>query len=297
MKVRHLAVALAMALVCGGGGVQAESVHLADGTPVRVRLKADLVSAQATEGSRVDFEVAQPVTLHGTVVIPEGSVAWGAVQLAKKGKALRFDIEGLRLPSLKDVKLRCSPKKTTNAGKDEIKVESHVGSDLGAPKGTEFSAYLDQDVTVEVGGTPGAPVSAPAPAPVIAAPAVPAQPAHAVVTPAAAPAAPVAPPAPVAAAPAVANPAPAAQSVAPAPAAAGPQPGEYITVECFSDPLGADILIDGEFHGNTPSILKIAPGKHELEYQLFGYKTHTETLTLTPGSVIRTLRTTLEKKE
>jgi hypothetical protein len=280
MKVRHLAVALALALVYGGGRMQAASVHLAEGTPVRVRLKADLLSAQATEGSRVDFEVAQPVTLQGTVVIPEGSVAWGAVQLAKMGKALRFDIEGLRLPSLKDAKLRCSPKKTTNAGKDEIKVESHVGSDLGAPKGAEFTSYLDQDVTVEVAGVPAAPVAPPAP--VAAAPAAPVQPAHPVVA-----------PAPAAAAPAVV----ASPPVASAPANAGPQPGDYVTVECFSDPLGADILIDGEFHGNTPSILKILPGKHEFEYQLFGYKTHTETLALTPGSVIHTIRVALEKKE
>jgi hypothetical protein len=275
MKVRQVVVALALVLVCGGGLVQAESVRLADGTPVRVRLKADLLSAQATEGSRVDFEVAQPVMQHGAVVIPEGSVAWGAVQLAKKGKVLRFDIERLRLPSLKDVKLRCSPQKTTNVGKNEIKIESHVGSDLGVPKGSVFAAYLDQDVTVEVAGAPAAPV-APSP-PVTVAPAVPA-----------------------AAVPPAVSPPPVAQSVSPvvpAPPAAGAQPGEYVTVECFSDPLGADILIDGEFHGNTPSILKILPGKREFEYQLFGYQAHTETLALTPGSGIRTLRVTLEKKE
>lgn len=290
MKVRHVVVALALVLVGGGGLVQAESVRLADGTPVRVRLKADLLSAQATEGSRVDFEVAQPVTHHGAVVVPEGSVAWGAVQLAKKGRALRFDIEGLRLPSLKDVKLRCSPQKTTSVGKNEIKVESHVGSDLGVAKGSEFAAYLDQDVTVEVAGAPVAPVAPPPP--VTVAPAAPAQPAHRVVTPAAVPAA--------AAPPAVSPAAPVAQSVspvAPAPPAAGAQAGEYVTVECFSDPLGADILIDGEFHGNTPSILKILPGKHIFEYQLSAYKTHSETLALTPGSGIRTLRVTLEKKE
>jgi hypothetical protein len=68
-------------------------------------------------------------------------------------------------------------------------------------------------------------------------------------------------------------------------------------VECFSDPLGADILIDSEFHGNTPSILKLLPGKHEFEYQLFGYKAHTETLALTSGSIIRTVRVALEKTE
>jgi hypothetical protein len=219
------------------------------------------------------------------VVIAEGSVAWGTVQTAKKGKALRFDIEGLRLPNLKDVKLRCSPQKTTNLGKNEIEVESHVGSDLGAPKGSEFTAYLDQDVTVEVAGAPAATV-APVP-PVTVAPAAPEQPAHPAATRAAAPAA---------VAPAAVSPPPVAP-VAPAAPTVGAQPREYITVECFSDPLGADILIDGEFHGNTPSILKVLPGKHEFEYQLLGYRAHTETLALTPGTGLRTLRVTLEKKE
>jgi hypothetical protein len=73
------------------------------------------------------------------------------------------------------------------------------------------------------------------------------------------------------------------------------QPGEYITVECFSDPLGADILIDDEYHGSTPSILKLQPGKHQIEYRLMGYKAHVESLDLTPGR-LRTVRVTLEKQ-
>lgn len=68
-------------------------------------------------------------------------------------------------------------------------------------------------------------------------------------------------------------------------------------MECFSDPLGADILIDGEFYGNTPSILKVALGNHRLEFQLAGYKTHSESLNLTPGTRFRTIRASLEKKE
>jgi hypothetical protein len=292
MKARQVVVASALVLMCRCGLVQAESVRLADGTAVHVRLKADLLSAQAAQGNRVDFEVVKPVTQDGTVVIPEGSVAWGAVQLAKAGKALRFDIEGLWLPSLKDVKLRCSPQKTANVGKDEIKVESHVGSDLGVPKGSEFVAYLDQEVTVEVAGAPAATVAL---APTVSvAPTEPAAPAHPVVTRAAEPAAaaqPAVSPAPVV------QPQTSAASAAPASPVPASQPEEYVTVECFSDPLGADILIDGEFHGNTPSIMKILSGRHEIEYQLIGYKAHTETLTLTPGSGIRTLRVTLEKKE
>jgi hypothetical protein len=68
-------------------------------------------------------------------------------------------------------------------------------------------------------------------------------------------------------------------------------------VECFSDPSAADILIDGEFYGNTPSILKVPVGKHELEIQLSGYKTYAIPLILEPGTGIRTIRASLEQKE
>jgi hypothetical protein len=285
-------VALALVLAWAAGWAPAETARLADGTPLQVRLKADLVSESAAVGNRVDLEVSRPVVLQGVVVIPDGSVAWGAVQLVKKGKALWFDVEGVRLPNLKEVKLRCSPQRTTNVSRDEIKVETQVGSDVGAAKGSEFTAYLDQDVTVDLMGAPAAPPAA------AAAPAAAPKPA-----PVAAPAPTPKPPAgaPRAAETHPSTPAPvAAPPVAPAPPVTPTveaQPGEYITVECFSDPLGADILIDGEFHGNTPSILKILPGNHQLEYQLFGYKGHTENLNLTPDTGVRTVRVTLEKKE
>ena len=66
-----------------------QPVSLPEGTAVRVRLKADLGSDQATVGNRVDFEVARPVVIQGTTVIPEGAVAWGTVQSVKKGKFIR----------------------------------------------------------------------------------------------------------------------------------------------------------------------------------------------------------------
>ena len=71
---------------------------------------------------------------------------------------------------------------------------------------------------------------------------------------------------------------------------------ERVTVECFSEPEGADILIDGEFVGNTPSILKVPAGDHHLEIQLSGHKPVTQALNLPAGSGLRTIRTPLEKK-
>jgi len=72
---------------------------------------------------------------------------------------------------------------------------------------------------------------------------------------------------------------------------------ELIKVECFSDPSAADVLIDGEFYGNTPSLLRVPVGKHQLELQLSGYKTYALPLILQMGSGIRTIRAPLEQKE
>jgi len=302
MRIRQALVAWGLVVACAGG--MAQAARLADGTAVRVRLTADLLSSQAAVGARVDMEIAQPVMLQGGVAIPQGAVVWGAVQDVKKGKSLHFDVEGVRLPNQQTLKLRCSAHKTSNAAKDEIKVETQVSGDLGAAKGTEFTAYLDQDVDVEVAGAPApapaqpAPVVAPAPAPQPATP-VPAPvatPAPAAVTPPTPPAeTPPAKPAPVAAPPVASAPVAPAPTPAPHPATAA-QPAEYITVECFSDPTGADIMIDDEFHGSTPSILKLLPGNHQIEFRLMGYKAHSQPLNLSPGSGLRTVRMTLEKQ-
>jgi hypothetical protein len=55
-------------------------------------------------------------------------------------------------------------------------------------------------------------------------------------------------------------------------------------------------MIDDEYHGSTPSILKLLPGNHQLEFRLMGYKPHAQALTLTAGTGLRTVRATLEKQ-
>jgi len=307
MRLRRAALrGLVIACAITWGHVRA--AQLVDGTAVHVRLTADLLSSHAAVGNRVDLEIASPVTLQGLVAIPVGSTVWGAVQAVKSGKLLHFDIEGVRLPHQEIVKLRCSPQKTNRAARDEIKVETQVAGDLGAAKGSEFTAYLDQDVNIDLTGAPAAPAKpapavAPSPAPAAATPV--AKPAPAVIAPLPPPTPPVkpapaaqvhSPAAPAAVAPTVpvpAVPAPPAPVAHPAPAA---QPGEYVTIQCFSDPLGADILIDDEFHGSTPSILKLPPGNHRIEYRLMGYKAQSQPLNLAPGMPVQTVQLPLLKQ-
>jgi hypothetical protein len=251
---------------------------------VRVRLKADLTSDQVEEGTRVDFEVARPVLIQGMTVIPVGAVSWGAVQSVKKGKFIKFDIEGVRLPDLTAVKLRTVGGKAKNPAQDQIKVEVSFKGGVGAPKGTEYTAYVNEDREVAVAAQPSIPALTPTPTPAETMAPTPAQ---------------VVEPTPSTATPAVTTPAASATSPAlsPGQSAAPLANVERATVECFSDPSAADILIDGEFYGNTPSILKVPVGKHQLEIQLSGYKTHSIPLILEPGTEIRTIRASLEPKE
>jgi len=292
VKVKHW---IGMVLVCmliPSCLAFGQRVRLPDGTPVRVRLKADLTSDQVEEGTRVDFEVARPVIIQGMTVIPVGAVSWGAVQSVKKGKFIRFDIEGVRLPDLTDVKLRTVGAKAKNPAQDQIKVDASFKGGVGAPKGAEYTAYVNEDREVAVAAQPSIPALAPTPTPAETAPAAPAE-----TTPPAP--AQVEAPTPSTATPAVTTPPPSATTPATSPSqsAASLANVERVKVECFSDPSAADIMIDGDFYGNTPSILKVPVGKHALEIQLSGYKTISMPLILEPGTPIRTIRVSLEPKE
>ncbi|MGO8816850.1 MAG: PEGA domain-containing protein [Terriglobia bacterium] len=296
MKIRQTVATLGLVAALAPGMAHAQAASLADGTRIHVRLKADLLSSEAVVGSRVDMEIAEPVTLQGVELIPEGTAAWGAVQAVKKGKILDFDIEEARLPNGRIVMLRCSPQRATQAKKDGIKVEIRVGSDLGAPKGIEFTAYLDQDLDADVAlETP------PAARPAAAGTAV------------AASALRMQKPEPVAqgvlkaAAPLTSKPdTPSARPLFSASVASAGAPGsrpvltaqagESVTIGCFTTPPGAEILIDGESHGTTPALLKAMPGNHQIEFRLVGYKPLSQTLSLTPSARVSSLRMTLEKQ-
>jgi len=56
-------------------------------------------------------------------------------------------------------------------------------------------------------------------------------------------------------------------------------------VEITSTPVGADIEIDGAFTGNTPSILNLTCGDHNLALKLRGHLTWNRTFRLVPGNI------------
>jgi hypothetical protein len=77
---------------------------------------------------------------------------------------------------------------------------------------------------------------------------------------------------------------PNAERQATAPSASN-QPALQATLEINSNPAGADISVDGNFVGDTPSEFAIAAGVHTITISKHGYKPWERKLTVSSGKV------------
>jgi hypothetical protein len=66
------------------------------------------------------------------------------------------------------------------------------------------------------------------------------------------------------------------------------------TVNVSSNPTGGDVLVDGDFVGNSPSALKLSQGKHTVTVKMSGYKDWSKEITVQSGSEVQ-LTANLEK--
>src|ERR1700731_2368604 len=168
---------------------------LQDGTAVTLRLDRSLSSADAHAGDRVDFEVAEEISVDRIVVIPKDSRASGTVITAHKkrrmGRAGKLDvsIDGVQLADGEKATLR-AVKESQGGSHTGIMAGGMVatslivwpaapvfllmhGKDVTIPKGTEVTAYVGGDVKLDLAKFQPSPlVSAPPPVP--AAPEIPA---------------------------------------------------------------------------------------------------------------------------
>jgi uncharacterized protein YceK len=63
------------------------------------------------------------------------------------------------------------------------------------------------------------------------------------------------------------------------------QPAEKGTLQLTSSPAGAEIYLDSQYRGSTPStISEVEPGSHTLEFRLKGYKSWKAAVTVPPGT-------------
>ena len=144
---------------------------LEDGTPVHLVLSENLSSADAVTGQTVPFEVVDDVIVNGLLVIPRGANAWATITDAehkrRMGRAGKLDL------NIDKVRLADGEKAMLRAVKD-VKGGGHTGAMVGAmvatslvvwpaaplfllmhgkdvtiPKGTNISAFIQGDVTLD----------------------------------------------------------------------------------------------------------------------------------------------------
>ena len=90
----------------------------------------------------------------------------------------------------------------------------------------------------------------------------------------------------------------AAKEKAPGNAGAESKPAESAAKEAVnvsSNPAGADVLVDGEFVGNCPAVLKLGSGKHTVAVKMSGYKDWSREISVQSGSEVQ-LTANLEKQ-
>ena len=247
----------------------AAQVPVRDGQTVPLKLRSILTTDNVQKGDVIDFDVAQDILINGHVAIAKGATAHGKIIDVKgafkpraKDAEVIFRFVSVQAADQQDLPLRVQSSKATKGKEEDIHERSPIPGQIsrvvGADKGKEYLAYVDGSFTVKTADTVVAPAAGPA------APAAPvaAQP----VAPVAAPTAPAAPVAPA--------------SVV----AASDISNEPSSVAFASTPDGADIVIDGNLVGKTPSTLRLSPGHHTIEIRMAGYRTWSRVMVVDPAS-------------
>jgi hypothetical protein len=228
---------------------------LEDGTPVKLRLARTISSADETVGNQIDLEVVEEIQIGNKIVIPKGSVALATVtdvqakrRMGRGGK-LDVNIDSVRLANGQKAALR-AVKNSKGGGHTGAMTVGIVATSLVLwPAAPLFLLMHGKDIAI--------PKGTPITAYVEGSMNLDARtfrntegPEQAV-----------------------------AVSVAEETA------GSASTVTVSSLPAGAEISVDGNFVGNTPSALNLPSGEHVISVSRAGYQSRQRRIKLSGGNV------------
>ncbi len=232
---------------------------LQDSTPVRLRTGRTISSADAHVGDTLDFEVLEDVMVDGVVIIPKGGAAFGTVTEAEpkrrmaRGGKLNVNIDFARMVNEAKAPLR-AVKEVKGGGHTGAMTAGIVATGIVFFPAAPFFLFMHgKDITIPKGTEITAYVNGDL---------------HldrAKFQPAATPA-------PVAGAPSPATPPVQEQ-------ASGAQ------LQISSTPAGADIEIDGNFVGSTPSTISASAGEHHIVIKKAGFIAWEKKMTVSTGQV------------
>ena len=229
-------------------------VVLDDGTPIRLRSTDSISSADSHVDDRVNFEVVDDIKAGDVIVVRHGTSAIGTVTEAQpkgrmgKGGKLNVNIDFTKTVTGEKVALR---------GVKDVQGGGHTGAMTGAMIGTAivfwpaaplFLFMKGKDITVPKG--------------------------HEFTV--------------YSSGPVSLDPNKLAQSLSPAESAASPNfasqaAGSMIAVT--STPSGAEITVDGNFVGSTPSSVPVSMGNHTISVRKAGYANWERNIRVSGGTV------------
>jgi hypothetical protein len=251
---------VSQALAVEGQRPPSQPFTLQDGTPVKLRLSQTISSADAKTGQEVPFEVMEDIQVNGVTVLPKGSTAIGVVTEAQskrnmgRGGKLDMTISYARLTDGEKVALRAVK---------ESKGGSHTGAMTGAmvatsliiwPAAPFFLFMKGKDISIPQGTEINAFVDGdnhldPAKFGGGGNSPAPSQNTNTLTL-----------------TPAVAT-------------------SAETSVTVDSIPSGADIMVDGEFVGDTPSSIPVSLGTHEISVKKKGFATWTRKMNFGGGNI------------
>jgi hypothetical protein len=238
---------------------------LEDATPVRLRINRTISSADAHVGDTVDFEVLDDITVNGVLVIPKGGLAFATVTAAQpkrrmaRGGKLDVNIDYVKLVSGDKAALR-AVKDLSGGGHTGAMVGGMVATGIVFFPAAPFFLFMHgKDITIPKGTEITAYVNGDMKLDIAK----------------------------------FQQPSTAQEATAASPTAASPGPTSS-KLQLESNPTGADIEIDGNFVGNTPSDVQVAEGEHAVTVKMAGYKDWERKLKVSAGSSVH-INAELEK--
>jgi hypothetical protein len=238
---------------------------LEDGTPIKLRFSQTVSSADAHLDDRVEFEVLEEIKISNVVIVPKGGIAWGTVTEAQpkrrmaRGGKLEIVMDSVRLADGEKAALRAT-KGGSGGGHTGAMTAGIVATAIVcivcAPL---FLLMHGKDLTIPKGTEIPTFVNGNLPLDLakFQEGSSPPQPVETKLPPSGLP----------------------STSVDQGQASGDAQ------VEVTSVPGGADVELDGNFVGNTPSTIGVSPGEHTVGVKKAGYKTWERKITVSSGKV------------
>jgi hypothetical protein len=128
-----------------------EELILPNQMAVHLKLGRTLSSETAKVGEEVNFEVAEPVIVHGKTVIDKGAPAVGAVteaepkgRMGKAGK-VNVSVNSVQLADGEKLPLRSFGINSSGEQKSGISLPKLHGKEMALAQGLEMTAYVDGD--------------------------------------------------------------------------------------------------------------------------------------------------------